>query len=136
MPSPPRRLSDLEREVLLNAAAREVAGSGIGAPFRLRAGLLGEMLAAPEAADYGLVNRVVAAGKAREEALAMARLIASKSSATVAIGKEAFYAQLEAPLAEAYAQAADVMVRNMMYQDAAEGIGAFIEKRPPTWKGC
>jgi enoyl-CoA hydratase/carnithine racemase len=98
--------------------------------------LLGEMLAAKEAADYGLVNRVVATGRAREEALAMARLIASKSSATVAIGKDAFYAQLEAPLAEAYAQAADVMVRNMMYQDAAEGIGAFIEKRPPTWKGC
>ena len=43
--SPPRRLGDLEREVLLNAAAREVAGSDIGAPFRLRAGLLVEMLA-------------------------------------------------------------------------------------------
>jgi enoyl-CoA hydratase/carnithine racemase len=98
--------------------------------------LLGEMLGAADAADYGLVNRVVPAGKALDEAMAMAKLIASKSTATVAIGKEAFYAQLEAPLAQAYAQAADVMVRNMMYRDAEEGIGAFIEKRPPNWKGC
>ena len=45
LPAPPRRLSDLEREVLLNAAARDVAVSGIDAPFRLRAGLLVEMLA-------------------------------------------------------------------------------------------
>ncbi len=98
--------------------------------------LLGDMLAATDAADYGLVNRVVAAGSARPEAMAMAALIASKSSATVAIGKQAFYAQLEVPLAEAYAQAADVMVRNMMFADAAEGIGAFIDKRSPTWTGC
>ncbi len=98
--------------------------------------LLGEMLAARDAADWGLVNRVVPAGKALDEALAMARVIASKSPATVAIGKRAFYSQLEAPLAGAYAEAAEVMVRNMMFQDAEEGIGAFIEKRSPQWKGC
>ena len=98
--------------------------------------LLGEMLGAAEAADYGLVNRVVPAGTACDAALAMARRIASKSPATVAVGKAAFYRQLEAPLAVAYADAADVMVRNMMLRDAAEGIGAFIEKRRPDWKGC
>jgi enoyl-CoA hydratase/carnithine racemase len=98
--------------------------------------LLGEMLSAREAAQYGLVNRRVAAGKALAEAMAMAKLIASKSSATVAIGKETFYRQLEAPLADAYRQAAEVMARNMMYRDAAEGIGAFIEKRKPAWKNC
>ena len=71
-----------------------------------------------------------------DEALAMAGVIASKSSLTVAIGKEAFYRQIELPTAEAYAYAADVMVKNMMARDAAEGICAFIEKRPPEWKGC
>ena len=98
--------------------------------------LLGEMLAAKEAADYGLVNRVVPEGQALAGALDMAAVIASKSTATVAIGKQAFYSQLEVPIAEAYAEAAEVMVRNMLYRDAEEGIGAFIGKRKPEWKGC
>jgi len=98
--------------------------------------LLGDLLGAAEAADYGLVNRVVAPERVLDEALAMARQIAAKSSATVAIGKEAFYRQIEQPLAEAYGYAADVMVRNMMTEDAREGIGAFVAKRKPVWKGC
>ena len=98
--------------------------------------LLGEMLDAASAADYGLVNRVVPEGQAVAGALAMAEIIASKSPATVAIGKESFYRQIEMPVAEAYAEAASVMVRNMMLRDAEEGIGAFIDKRPPVWKGC
>lgn len=98
--------------------------------------LLGEMLDAEAAEAYGLVNRVVPAGLALDEALAMAEIIASKSPATVAIGKETFYRQIEMPVAEAYAEAASVMVHNMLYRDAEEGIGAFIEKRAPVWKGC
>lgn len=95
--------------------------------------LLGEMLDAKDAASYGLVNRVVPAGSEIGEAIAMAETIASKSSLTVAIGKEAFYRQLEMPLADAYAEAAGVMVRNMLARDAEEGICAFIEKRPAKW---
>ena len=96
--------------------------------------LLGETMTAIEAAEHGLVNRVVAVGGARVAALEMAEIIASKSSATIAIGKRAFYTQIEQPLSEAYAYAADVMVRNMSELDAAEGIGAFIEKRSPRWQ--
>lgn len=97
--------------------------------------LLGELIDAQSAADYGLVNRVVAEGAALDVALEVARTIASKSPAVVAIGKEAFYAQLELPVTDAYAYASEVMVRNMMHRDAKEGIGAFIQKRPPDWKG-
>lgn len=97
--------------------------------------LTGEMLAAEEAAAYGLVNRVVAEGGALDGALELGRTIAAKSPATIRIGKEAFYAQIEKPVADAYAYAAEVMVRNMMHRDAEEGIGAFIAKRPPAWKG-
>jgi enoyl-CoA hydratase/carnithine racemase len=97
--------------------------------------LLGEMLGANEAADYGLVNRVVAQGEALGAAIELGRVIASKSPATIRIGKEAFYAQIEKPVADAYAYASEVMVRNMMHRDAEEGIGAFIDKRPPSWKG-
>jgi enoyl-CoA hydratase/carnithine racemase len=98
--------------------------------------LLGDMLSAEAAVDYGLVNRVAAPDAALGEALAMARQIASKSPVTVAIGKQAFYRQLEQPLSEAYDYASKVMVENMMAADAEEGIAAFLEKRAPTWKGC
>ena len=59
----------------------------------------------------------------------MARAIASKSPLTVAIGKRAFYDQIEQPVAAAYDLAARVMVENLLAADAREGIGAFIDKR-------
>ncbi|MDX2289075.1 MAG: enoyl-CoA hydratase [Hyphomicrobiaceae bacterium] len=98
--------------------------------------LLGEVITASQAAEYGLVNRALAETEPLAAALEMASVIASKSPATVAIGKEAFYRQLEMGLSDAYDYAAHVMVENMMHRDAVEGIGAFIEKRPPLWSGC
>ena len=98
--------------------------------------LLGETLSAAEAAEYGLLNRAVAPDRVRAAALDFARIIATKSKATIAVGKSAFYAQLEQPLSAAYAYAAEVMVHNMMSADAKEGIGAFIDKREPKWSGC
>ncbi|HJU30745.1 MAG TPA: enoyl-CoA hydratase [Hyphomicrobiaceae bacterium] len=95
--------------------------------------LLGELLAAKDAAEYGLVNRVVAAGRLIDEAMALAQKIATKPPVTLAIGKEAFYRQVEMGLGDAYDYAAGVMVENMMHGESKEGIGAFIEKRPPVW---
>jgi enoyl-CoA hydratase/carnithine racemase len=96
--------------------------------------LTGEPISAEHALSIGLVNRVVPAGAAREEAITLARKIAAKSAKVVRMGKEAFYRQLEMGIAEAYAFTADVMVENMMVRDAEEGIGAFIEKREPRWE--
>jgi enoyl-CoA hydratase/carnithine racemase len=96
--------------------------------------LTGEMISAEHAERIGLVNRVVAAGRERDAALDLARLIAGKSKLTVKIGKEAFYRQLEMGLAEAYEYASGVMVENMLTRDAEEGIGAFIDKRTPKWE--
>ena len=95
--------------------------------------LLGEQLPADKAADYGLVNRVVPAAHVMGQALALAEQIAAKPKATVAIGKEAFYRQLEMDLTDAYSYAASVMVENMLHAEAKEGIGAFLEKRQPDW---
>jgi len=95
--------------------------------------LLGEMLGPYEAAEYGLVNRVVPAGEALDEALSIARAVASKPPETLAIGKVAFYRQIEMTLADAYDYAAQVMVENMMHGESTEGIGAFLDKRPPDW---
>lgn len=96
--------------------------------------LLGEPISAADALGYGLLNRVVPAGDVMAEALSMARTIAAKSKATVAIGKAAFYRQAELSLDDAYAYASEVMVKNMMAADAGEGICAFLEKRKPEWK--
>ena len=96
--------------------------------------LLGEMVPAAEAARMGLINRVVPAGGALAEAVRLGAIIASKSQATVRIGKRAFYEQLEMGLSDAYAHASRVMVENMLARDAEEGIGAFMEKRPPVWE--
>jgi enoyl-CoA hydratase/carnithine racemase len=95
--------------------------------------LTGEMIDAEHAARIGLINRVAEPGSECDEALTLARTIASKSSYTVKVGKEAFYRQAEMSLAAAYRYASEVMVENMMARDAQEGICAFIDKRPPQW---
>jgi enoyl-CoA hydratase/carnithine racemase len=97
--------------------------------------LTGAPIGAEEAARLGLVNRVVAADLLTAETETLARLIASKSPLTLKIGKEAFYAQAEMGLAEAYDFTARVMVENMLTRDAEEGISAFVEKRAPSWEG-
>jgi len=97
--------------------------------------LTGDMISADDAARIGLVNRVVAPGSERDEAIKLAKKITAKSPLTVKIGKEAFYRQIEMPLAEAYRYTSEVMVENMLARDAEEGISAFIEKRDPTWEG-
>jgi enoyl-CoA hydratase/carnithine racemase len=98
--------------------------------------LLGQMADAETAYRFGLVNRVVAPEELSDTVMGMARIIASKSPLTLKIGKEAFYAQVEMPLDDAYAYASRVMTENMMARDAEEGIDAFINKRQPVWQGC
>jgi enoyl-CoA hydratase/carnithine racemase len=98
--------------------------------------LTGEMVAAPRAAEIGLVNRAVPAAELDGAVAALAATIIAKSPLVLAIGKEAFYRQCELPLAEAYAYTAQVMTTNMLARDAAEGIDAFIEKRQPVWRSC
>jgi enoyl-CoA hydratase/carnithine racemase len=96
--------------------------------------LTGERISAEHAARIGLVNFAVEPGSERDEAITLAKKIAEKSTLTVKIGKEAFYRQLEMPLADAYKYTLEVMVENMLTRDAEEGIGAFIEKREPKWE--
>jgi enoyl-CoA hydratase/carnithine racemase len=96
--------------------------------------LTGEPVSATMAQEYGLLNRVVAAGSERDAAIALAQKVALKSAYTVKLGKTAFYRQAEMSLADAYRYAAEVMTENMMARDAEEGIGAFIEKREPKWQ--
>ncbi len=95
--------------------------------------LTGDMVDARHACEIGLINRAVPAHALMDETLAMAQKIAAKPRATLKIGKEAFYRQIELPLDEAYGYASCVMVDNMLHAEAQEGISAFLEKRAPSW---
>ncbi len=97
--------------------------------------LTGELVDAATAARIGLVNRAVPAAELDAAVAELAGTIAAKSPLTLRIGKEAFYRQLEMDVAGAYDYAAEVMTSNMLARDAEEGIDAFIEKRPPVWRG-
>jgi len=96
----------------------------------------GEFIDAEEAYRRGLVNRVVAPEALDEEVERLAAAIKAKSPVAVRMGKELFYRQLKMGIEAAYQLAGEVMACNMMAEDAAEGIDAFIEKRPPQWRGC
>ena len=113
-----------------------VALSGtIGRKQAMEMLLTGEMIDAAQAVRYGLINRAVPPGALDQEVSDLARAIASKSPLVLAIGKEAFYRQLELGLSAAYDYASEVMTRNMLARDAEEGIDAFLEKRAPVWRG-
>ena len=107
----------------------------IGRKRALEMLLTGTPIDAPTAREYGLVNRVVPADRLRDESLALAGRIAEASSLTVSIGKQAFYTQIDLDQPKAYAYAKEVMSLNAMAQDAQEGMGAFLEKRAPCWRG-
>jgi enoyl-CoA hydratase/carnithine racemase len=96
--------------------------------------LTGEMLDAPTALAWGLVNRVVPAEQLDAAVGALAATIAAKSPVAIAMGKQAFYDQIERNLPDAYALAGESMACNMLDPDAAEGIDAFLGKRAPRWR--
>ena len=93
----------------------------------------GDFIESARAAELGLINRAVPPEALADETRALATQIAGKLGSAVRIGKRAFYEQLERPVDAAYAYTGAVMVENMMAPDTAEGIDAFIEKRPPDW---
>ena len=97
--------------------------------------LTGELIDAPTAADWGLVNRVVPAADLRSETRKLACRVAEASPLVVGLGKQAFYAQIDLDQPKAYAYAKEVMSMNNLAADAQEGISAFLEKRPACWTG-
>lgn len=97
--------------------------------------LTGKSIDAREAEKWGLVNKVVPPGSLREASRALGILIAEASPLTVSIGKQAFYAQIDQDQPEAYSYAKEIMTSNAVAEDAQEGIGAFLDKREPSWRG-
>ena len=97
--------------------------------------LTGEPIDAQTALTWGLVNRVVPAEKLDMEIQRFVEILLCRSPATIRMGKQAFYRQVDRPLDTAYDLASEVMACNVLLEDAAEGMDAFLQKRPPRWRG-
>ena len=97
--------------------------------------LTGLPIDAQTASEWGLVNRVVKDADLAAETRKLAIQIADASALTIAIGKEAFYAQIDMDQKQAYDYTKETMSQNALKKDAQEGITAFLEKREPTWSG-
>ena len=97
--------------------------------------LTGRMVDPHTAADWGLVNRIVPASELVDDTRRLACQIAEASSLTIALGKQAFYSQIDLDQPKAYAYAKEVMSMNALAGDAQEGMSAFLEKRAACWSG-
>lgn len=97
--------------------------------------ITGEFIDAQTAMQQGLINRVAPTEQLDDTLQNLVDAIVSKSPVAVTTGKQMFYRQLDMSLPDAYDFAREVMVENMMAEDVAEGIDAFIEKRPAVWTG-
>jgi enoyl-CoA hydratase/carnithine racemase len=106
----------------------------IGRKRALAVLLPGQPIDARIALEWGLVNRVVPAEALEQEVASLVDAVARSSPLTVGLGKEAFYAQIELDEHRAYDLTKTVMAMNARADDAQEGMGAFLEKRPPTWR--
>ena len=107
----------------------------IGRKRALQMLLTGELVDARTASEWGLVNRVVPAAELHAASRGLAAKVAEASSLVVALGKQAFYTQIDLDQPKAYAYAKEVMSMNALAADAQEGIIAFLGKRPACWTG-
>ncbi len=107
----------------------------IGRKRALQMLMTGDVIDPATAAEWGLINMVVPAAELETTTRKLAGKIANASSLTVALGKEAFYAQIDLDQPKAYAYAKEVMSMNALAEDAQEGISAFLGKRQPCWTG-
>jgi enoyl-CoA hydratase/carnithine racemase len=97
--------------------------------------LTGEPIDAHTALAWGLVNRVVSQAALDEEIRHFTAIILARSPATIRLGKQAFYQQVERPLEDAYSMMSETMACNLLLDDAAEGMDAFLAKRSAVWRG-
>jgi enoyl-CoA hydratase/carnithine racemase len=95
--------------------------------------MTGDPIDADTALDWGLVNRVVPAQELDHAVRLFTERIVARSASVMALGKRAFYAQIDRPLRDAYTYTSEVMTCNLADPDSAEGMDAFVEKRPPRW---
>jgi enoyl-CoA hydratase/carnithine racemase len=105
----------------------------IGRKRLMELALTGDVIDAPTALDWGLVNRVVPDDRLDDAVAELLARATRGSRASKTMGKVTLYAQLDRPEADAYAIALEVMASASQLPGAREGMAAFLEKRKPSW---
>jgi enoyl-CoA hydratase/carnithine racemase len=98
--------------------------------------LLGDLISAEQALEWGLVNQVVPDDQLEAATAAMAAKLAAKSPVAVQMGKQAIHRMADMPLPEALVYSNEMFASLCVTEDAREGVDAFLNKRPAVWKGC
>lgn len=110
-------------------------GRAVGRKHALEMLLTGDSIDAKTALEWGLINRVVPDAEVAKETRELLRRSTRGSAESKAIGKRAFYRQIDLETADAYAFASNVMADASQTSDAQEGLRAFLEKRRPNFSG-
>lgn len=105
----------------------------IGRKRALELSMTGDSISAEVAADWGLINRAVPADELDAAVHTLLTRATRGSTFAKAMGKAAYYAQIDLDQPKAYAYAMEVMAANALTADGQEGIASFLEKRPPKW---
>ena len=128
-------LPEVSLGIIPGAGGTQLTPRAIGKSLAMEMVLAGRFLSADEALAHGLCSRVVAREALREEAIALAAAVASRPPIATRLAKRAVADAYETPLEEGAEREARAFARAFETEDAAEGMQAFLEKRPPSWKG-
>jgi enoyl-CoA hydratase len=121
--------------VIPGAGGTQRLTRAVGKALAMEMVLNNRMLTAAEAAQFGLVNRVVPVERFLEEALALAGEVAGRAPLAVRLGKETVNKAFELSLTEGLEAERRAFYMLFATEDQKEGMKAFIEKARPNWKG-
>jgi enoyl-CoA hydratase len=126
---------EIKLGIMPGAGGTQRLAKAVGPYKAMEMALIGEPISAQEAFDYHLVNRVVPKERYLDEAKELAHQIAERPPVAIQKTREAVRLGVEKTLEEGMAQERASFISLFDTEDQAEGMKAFLEKRPPEFKG-